>query len=66
MESQNIAFRAIIKFLIKGVQTPKKSNAAFSVMCDRSPKYSTVAKWSAELKRRRDSLEDGQMPGRPC
>ena len=33
---------------------------------DSSPKYSTVAKWSAELKRGRDSLEDDPRPGRPA
>ena len=31
-----------------------------------SPKYSTVAKWSAEFKRGRDSLEDDSRPGRPA
>ena len=29
-----------------------------------SPKYSTVAKWSAEFKRKRDSLEDHPRPYR--
>ena len=33
---------------------------------DSSPKYSTVAKWSEEFKRRRDSLEDDPRPGRPA
>ena len=33
---------------------------------DSSPKYSTVAKWSAEFKRGRDSLEDDPRPGRPA
>ena len=33
---------------------------------DSSPKYSTVAKWSAEFKLRRDSLEDDPRPGRPA
>ena len=34
---------------------------------DSSPaKYSTVAKWSAEFKRGRDSLEDDSRPGRPA
>ena len=31
---------------------------------DSSLKYSTVAKWSAEFKRWRDSLEDDPRPGR--
>ena len=33
---------------------------------DSSPKYSTLAKWSAEFKRGRDSLEDDPWPGRPA
>ena len=33
---------------------------------DSSPKYSTVAKWSAEFKCGRDSLEDDPRPGRPA
>ena len=33
---------------------------------DSRPKYSTVAKWSAEFKRGRDSLEDDPRPGRPA
>ena len=43
---------------------PKKSMA--DVYGDSSPKYSTVAKWSAEFKRGRDSLEDDPRPGRPA
>ena len=33
---------------------------------DSSPKYSTVAKWSAEFKLGWDSLEDDPRPGRPA
>ena len=33
---------------------------------DSSPKYSTEAKWSAEFKRGRDSLEDDPRPGCPA
>ena len=33
---------------------------------DSSPKYSTVAKWSEEFKRGRDSLEDDPRPGLPA
>ena len=33
---------------------------------DSSPKYSTVAKWLAEFKCGRDSLEDDSRPGRPA
>ena len=37
-----------------------------NVYGDSSPKYSTVAKWSAEFKRGRDSLEADLRPGRPA
>ena len=37
-----------------------------NVYGDSSPKYSPVAKWSAEFKRGRDSLEDDPRPGRPA
>ena len=33
---------------------------------DSSSKYSTVAKWSAEFKHWRDSLEDDPKPGHPA
>ena len=59
MENQNIEFRAVIKFLTK-------EDAKADVYGDSSPKYSTVAKWSAEFKRGRDPLEDGPRPGRPA
>ena len=37
-----------------------------NVYGDSSPKYSTVAKWSAEFKHGRDSLEDDSRPGLPA
>ena len=61
MESQNIEFRAVIKFLTK---EGAKAKDVADVYGDSSPKYSTVAKWSAEFKRGRDSLEDDPRPGR--
>ena len=61
MESQNIEFRAVIKFLTK-----EGAKAISDVYGDSIPKYSTVAKWSAEFKRGRDSLEDDPRPGRPA
>ena len=67
MESQNIEFRAVIKFLSKEGAKAKEIHRHLSdVYVDSSPKYSTVAKWSAEFKRGRDSLEDDPRPGRPA
>ena len=67
MESQNIEFRAVIKFLTKeGAKAKEIHWRMADVYGDSSPKYSTVAKWSAEFKRERDSLEDDPRPGRPA
>ena len=67
MESQNIEFRAVIKFLTKeGAKAKEIHRRMADVYGDSSPKYSTVAKWSAEFKRRRDSLEHDPRPGRPA
>ena len=57
--SQNMEFRAIIKFLTKEDANPKEIHRPMSdVNGDSSPKYSTVAKWSAKFKNGRDSLDD--------
>ena len=67
MESQHIVFRAVIKFLTKeGAKAKEIHRHMADVYGDSSPKYSTVAKWSAEFKRVRDSLEDDPNPGRPA
>ena len=67
MESQNIEFRAVIKFLTKeGAKAKEIHWRMADVYGDSSPKYSTVAKWSAEFKRGRDSLEDDPRPDRPA
>ena len=67
MESQNIEFRAVIKFLTKeGAKAKEIHRHMADVYGDSSPKYSTVAKWSAEFKRGRDSLEDDPRAGRPA
>ena len=67
MESQNIEFRAVIKFLTnKGAKAKEIHRHMADVYGDSSPKYSTVAKWSAEFKRGRDSLEDDPRPGCPA
>ena len=65
MESQNIEFRTVIKFLTKeGAKAKEIHWHMADVYGDSSPKYSTVAKWSAEFKRGRDSLEDDPRPDR--
>ena len=67
MESQNIEFRAVIKFLTKeGAKAKEIHWRMADVYGDSSPKYSTVAKWSAKFKHGRDSLEDDPRPGRPA
>ena len=67
MESQNSEFRAVIKFLTKeGAKAKEIHWPMADVYGDSNPKYSTVAKWSAEFKRGRDSLEDDPRPGHPA
>ena len=67
MESQNIEFRAVIKFLTKeGAKAKEIHWHMADVYGGSSPKYSTVAKWSAEFKRGLDSLEDDPRPGCPA
>ena len=67
MESRNIEFRAVIKFLTKeGAKTKEIHRRMADVYGDSSPKYSTVATWSAEFKRGQDSFEDDPRPGRPA
>ena len=61
MESQNIEFRSVIKFLIKeGVKAKEINPRMADVYGDSRLKYSTEAKWSTEFKRGQDSL------GRPA
>ena len=67
MESQNIEFRAVIKFLTKkGAKAKEIHPRMADVYGDSSPKYSTVAKWSAEFKHGRDSLKGDPRPGHPA
>ena len=67
MESQNIEFRAVIKFLtMEGAKAKEIHRRMADVYGDSSPKYSTVAKWSAEFKRGQVPLEDDQRSGKPA
>ena len=65
MESQNTEFRAVIKFLTKEGAKAKEIHWRMADVYG-GPKNSTVAKWSAEFKCGRDSLEDDSRPGRPA
>ena len=59
--------RAVIKSHRKeGANTKEIHWRMVDVYGDSSPKYSTMAKWSVEFKRGRDSLEDDPRPGRPA
>ena len=67
MESQNIAFRAVIKFPTKeGANSKEIHQHIADVYGDSRPKHSTVSKWSAEFKCGRDSLEDDPRLGCPA
>ena len=67
MESQYIQFRAVIKVLTKDGANAKEIHLPLGdVYGNSSPKFSTVAKWSAEFKRGRNSLENDPKRGRPA
>lgn len=58
--------RAIIEHLHKkGLNRKEIHSEMVEVWRDEAPAYSTVAKWVAEFKRGRDSLEDAPRSGRP-
>lgn len=67
MENLNLDFRAVIKFLTTdGANARDIYRSMADVYDDNSPQYFTVAKWSAEFKRGRSSLEDTPQTGRPA
>ena len=64
MASQNIEFRAVIKFLTKERANAKEIHLRMAnVYGDSSLQYSTVAKWSSKFKLGRSSLEDDPRSG---
>lgn len=66
MDSSLIEYRAVIKFLVKeGSSVKEIADRLAKVYQQDAPKYSTVAKWAAEFKRGRQSLEDDPRSGRP-
>ena len=64
---RSLEIRAVIKFL-----TPEGNNVRnihqrlFNVYGDRSPGYSTVARWVADFKHGRNSLNDEPRSERPA
>ena len=58
MESQNIEFRAVMKFLTKeGAKAKEIHWRMADVYGDSSPRYSTVAKWEIQ-----QNLNVGETP----
>ena len=56
----SVTSRSTIKsFTKEGANAKEIDRLMADVYCDSSTKYFAVAKWSAEFKRGRDSLEDG-------
>jgi histone-lysine N-methyltransferase SETMAR len=66
METSLVEIRAVIKFLTMENNNPKQIHERLmNVYGDSAPAYSTIAKWVAEFKRGRQSLEDDPRSGRP-
>ena len=67
MEIEKTEYRAVIKFLTKEGSNAKEIHNRMTVVYgDKAPQYSTIAKWAAEYKRGRSSLEDDPRSGRPA
>ena len=67
MDLTRIEHRAIIKFLTKEGENAKEIHKRMVRVCgDKAPKYSRVAKWTAEFKHGRETLEDDPRCGRPA
>ena len=58
--------RGVIRYLQqKGLTTKETHTDMVSTLGDDAPALSTVKKWAAEFKRRRESLEGYPRSGRP-
>ena len=61
---EKLEIRAVIKYFCKKRMPPKEIREDFmETLGKESPSHSTVKKWAAEFKRRRESVEDD---GRSC
>ena len=66
MDLSLIKYRAVIEFLVKeGSLAREITDPLAKVYQPDAPKSSTVAKWAAEVKQGRQSLEDDPRSGRP-
>ena len=63
---EKLEIRAVIKYFCKRGMPPKGIHEdSMETLGKESPSYSTVKKWAAEFKRRRESVEDVGRSGRP-
>ena len=66
LKMDKIEYRAVMELFGKEALTPNEMHSKFmKVYGDSSPSFSTIKKWSAELKRGHTSLGDDPREGRP-
>ena len=66
LKMEKIEFRAYIKISAKfEVSAQTITDKLVLANGNQAPKYSTVAKWAAQFKDGRESLEDDSRSGRP-
>ena len=64
---EKLEYRAVIKFLTMEGNSPTKIHERMELVYkDKCPSKATVARWSAEFKHGRESLEDDPRTGAPC
>jgi transposase len=60
-----IEYRAVIKFVVKGLTSNEIHSKFIKVYGDSSSSFSTIEKWDAKFKRGRTTLEYDPRKGRP-